>query len=90
MTLKITRCPTCGGDAINQVCRDWTATYKGQTYIVPELAFYECPVCGERVFEREAIGKIQAYSPAFAEQRRKGPKIKAAKTVVTRPAIPPA
>lgn len=78
MKLNITHCPTCGSEQIKSVCRDWTGTYRGQTYVVPALAFYECPVCGERVFEREALRKIQAYSPAFAKRL---PKARPATTV---------
>ena len=66
--LDITRCPTCSSDQINKVCRDWTGAYQGQSYVVPEVAFYECPVCGERVFDWESLGKIQARSPAFAKR----------------------
>ena len=68
MGLKITHCPTCGSEQIKPVCRDWTGKYRGQTYVVPALDFYECPVCGERVFEREALDRIQAYSPAFVKR----------------------
>jgi YgiT-type zinc finger domain-containing protein len=77
MKLNITHCPTCGSDQIKTVCRDWTGTYRGQTYIVPALSFYECPVCGERVFDREAMGKIQTTSPAFAKHP---PKTRASTT----------
>jgi YgiT-type zinc finger domain-containing protein len=66
--LNVTHCPTCGSDQIKKVCRDWTGSYKGRTYGVPALEFYECPVCGERIFEREALVKIQASSPAFAKR----------------------
>ena len=68
MKLNITHCPTCGSDQIKPVCRDWTGAYRGQTYVVPALTFYECPVCGERVFDREALGQIQAASPAFVKR----------------------
>jgi len=90
MSLNITRCPTCGSDQIKRVCRDWTGAYKGQTYVVPELAFYECPVCGERVFEREAIAKIRTYAPAFAKRPRSAHKSKVTQIVVMPNAGPPA
>lgn len=83
MTLNITNCPTCGSDQINQVCRDWKGTYHGETYVVPALVFYECPVCGERVFEREALGKIRTYSPAFAKRRPKARHTATARVVAT-------
>jgi len=79
MNVKIARCPTCGSDQIKKVCHDWAGIYKGQTYVVPELSFYECPVCGDRVFEREALDRIQALSPAFAKHPRKGSRTSAAR-----------
>lgn len=90
MILNITRCPTCGSDQIKKVCRDWTGVAKGQTYVVPALTFYECPVCGERVFEREALNQIQAVSPAFVQRPRRLPKAHAAPTVSLRPNAVPA
>jgi YgiT-type zinc finger domain-containing protein len=89
MKLEITQCPTCGSDQIKQVCRDWTGDYHGQTYVVPVLTFYECPVCGERVFEREALAKIQAYSPAFAKRPPKAHRATAARANATPRAVPP-
>ena len=71
MKQNITHCPTCGSNQIKLVCRDWTGAYRGQTYVVHALTFYECPVCGERVFEREAVGRIQAASPAFTKRPSK-------------------
>ena len=41
------------------------------TYVVPELTFYECPVCGERVFPPEAMMKIEVHSPAYTRYSRK-------------------
>jgi YgiT-type zinc finger domain-containing protein len=63
--LHITICPTCGSDEIKKVRRTWTGKYKGQTYTVPSLELYECPVCGERVYDRMAMQKIESRSPAF-------------------------
>jgi YgiT-type zinc finger domain-containing protein len=85
MTLNITRCPTCGSDQIKKVCRDWTGIAKGQTYVAPALTFYECPACGERVFEREALLRIQAASPAFAQQPRQPTKAHTAPMASQRP-----
>lgn len=62
---QIKICPTCGSDQIRRVLRDITREIKGQSYIVPAVEFYECPVCGERIFDREAMAKIQSYSPAY-------------------------
>jgi YgiT-type zinc finger domain-containing protein len=73
----IIRCPTCGDDQIEQVCRDWTSTCQGQSYVVQALKFYECPVCGERVFERDAVAKIRVYSPAYVRKPAKAQTAKA-------------
>jgi YgiT-type zinc finger domain-containing protein len=89
MKLEITRCPTCVSDQIEQVCRDWTGVYRGQAYVVPALTFYECPVCGERVFGREALAKIQAYSPAFAKRLPKARRVTTARANATPRAMPP-
>lgn len=69
-SLNITHCPNCGSDQIKKVCSDWTGVFHGQSYVVPELAFYECPVCGERVFDRAAMRRIQACSPAYKQGRK--------------------
>jgi predicted RNA-binding Zn-ribbon protein involved in translation (DUF1610 family) len=29
------------------------------------VEFYECPNCGEKVYDREAMLKIEACSPAY-------------------------
>ena len=67
--VQITVCPSCGSNQIKQVRRDWSGEFRGQTYVVPSLEFYECPVCGERIYDRQAMQKIEAHSPAFAKPR---------------------
>lgn len=69
--LEITTCPTCGSDRIKHVKRDLKRTFKGMDYTVPALEFYECPNCGEKLFDREAMRKIEAYSPAYKKTARK-------------------
>ncbi len=49
------------------VCRDWTSRSQDRSYTVPNLEFYECPDCGEKVYDREAMKKIESYSPAFVK-----------------------
>jgi len=63
--LQIKNCPTCGSDQIQRVVSDVTRKYKGQAYIVLAMEFYDCPNCGEKVYDREAMLKIEAYSPAY-------------------------
>ena len=69
--LKITFCPTCGSRKIKRVQRDWTGEASGQRYTVSDLEFYQCPSCGERVYDREAMRKIEASSPALREKSKK-------------------
>ncbi len=63
--LNITICPSCGSGNIRKVRRTWRGEFQGQRYSVPSLEFYECPDCGEKVYDREAMRKIEAHSPAF-------------------------
>lgn len=65
----ITVCPSCGSPALKKVRRNWTGKSKGQTYMVPNLEYYMCPQCGERLYDREAMRKIEASSPTFAKKR---------------------
>jgi len=63
--IRITKCPTCGSGRIRRVRRDWTDTFEGETYTVPDLEFHQCPDCGERLYDRQAMRKIEAHCPAF-------------------------
>ena len=67
-TVQITHCPSCGSDKIKRVRRNWTGEYLGHVYTVPALEFYECPSCGERIYDRYAMRHIQAYSPAYTQK----------------------
>jgi YgiT-type zinc finger domain-containing protein len=63
--LSITRCPTCGSGSIRRVRRDLRREVRKQKYVVRGLEFHECPECGEKVFDRQAMRRIQAASPAY-------------------------
>ncbi len=67
--IQMTVCPSCGSGNIKKVRQDWLGEFRGQPYTVPDLEFYACPDCGERVYDRQAMRKIEAYSPAFARAR---------------------
>lgn len=69
--IEISFCPTCGSKNIKCKRQDFTETVKEQTYTVPDLEFYECPDCGEKLFDAAAMRKIEAYSPSFAKSRQK-------------------
>lgn len=68
-TIKITVCPSCGSSKIKTVRRDWTASFKGKQYTVPNLRYCECPECGETVYDREAMREIEAHSPGYERLR---------------------
>jgi YgiT-type zinc finger domain-containing protein len=68
--VEIRRCPTCGSNNIKNVRRDWNGQFKGKNYTVRDVEFYECPTCNEKLFDREAMQRIEAVSPAFAKSRR--------------------
>jgi len=65
--VDIQKCPTCGSTKIRKVRRNWRGEFEGRAYTVPDLEFHECPECGEKVYDREAMRKIEARSPAFAQ-----------------------
>ena len=64
---KISICPTCRSRRLKSVQRTITRCGEGETYTVPNLAFHECPDCGERLYDRDAMRKIEAHSPAYAK-----------------------
>lgn len=66
---RISACPTCGSNTIRKVRQDLLREYEGASYVVPDLEYYECPVCGERVYDREAMRRIEVHSPAFKRNR---------------------
>lgn len=67
----IKSCPSCGSNKIKKVRCDWRDEYGATTYVVPDLEYFECPVCGERVYGSDAMRKIEAYSPAFQRAQPK-------------------
>lgn len=65
--LTITRCPTCGSGKIKRVRRDVRREARGKKYVVRGLRFYECADCGEKVYDRHAMRRIEAASPAYTK-----------------------
>jgi len=63
----IRTCPSCGSPRIQPVKGKWSGEYQGQRYSVERLDFHECPDCGEKAYDREAMRAIEAASPAFAK-----------------------
>jgi len=81
--LQIKQCPNCGSDQIKKVRRNWIGKYKGQSYTVPDLEFYECPVCQEHIFDLKALRQLQVHSPAFAKRKKEISKTKENAPVAT-------
>ena len=69
-TLKISSCPTCGSAKIRRVRKTIERTYRDRTYMVPNVSFWECADCSERLFDRDAMHRIEACSPAYHKPRR--------------------
>ena len=65
---KMTACPSCGSGKIKKVKKNWKGEFQGQKYRVPGLEYHECPNCGEKAYDREAMRKIERRSPAFAKE----------------------
>ena len=74
--IKITVCPTCGSRKIRKVRKNMTRELRGEAYTVPNVEFYECPDCGEHVFDPQASRKIDAHSPAYKRSRHRTPQHK--------------
>ena len=67
---KITTCLSCGSGKIKKVKKNWKGKFQGQKYTVPSLEYHECPSCGEKVYDREAMRKIESHSPVFANNQQ--------------------
>ena len=65
--LHIHDCPSCGGKRIARKRGRWEGRFMGKKFSVPGLEWLECPDCGEKVYDREALRKIEARSPAYAK-----------------------
>jgi len=72
--LRITFCPSCGSRKVKKVRRNWSGKWQGRSYSVPSLEFYECPACGERIYDRQAMRMIEQHrlraAPARAAKGR--------------------
>ena len=68
-------CPSCGSRAIKEVNADWSGVFQSTPYTVPDLRYFACPNCSERVYPPESMRRIEAASPAYSQRRsRKAPK----------------
>lgn len=67
--LKLSVCPNCGNKNLKKVRKAVTGTRQGKRYSAPDVEFYECPDCGERIYEPSAIRQIEQHSHARVKQR---------------------
>ena len=63
--MRLAFCPSCGSKKLKRVCRNLVEVFQGQRYSVQNLEFHECPDCGEKIYDSEAMRRIEAVSPAF-------------------------
>ena len=59
MKLKLSKCPTCGSTRIKFVRSDYTLKANRHLLVVPKLERYECPSCGEVLFDYDGIKRIE-------------------------------
>jgi len=69
--LKITRCPMCGSKRIRRVCRDVKGSYRGKPYTAHDVEFEECPDCSERLYDMEAMEKLESARSAPLRRRKR-------------------
>ena len=69
-TFQVTACPSCGSTTIRTVKGDWSGSYHGKRYVVKDLRYFQCPRCGEKVYDPSAMRRIQGASPAFSKRQR--------------------
>jgi len=72
---KITRCPTCGSNAIQWVLERWAFELASGQKTTPPVPHWKCGQCGERIFDRVSH---QVLDPWRAAQRKKKPARRAA------------
>lgn len=52
-------CPTCGVGRMLRVVREVTTTVGRKTISVPDVEVDECPKCGERLYDLQALQRIR-------------------------------
>ena len=67
--LKLSVCPTCGEKNLKKVRRTVSGTRQGKRYSVPGVEFYECPDCGEKIYDPAAMRRIEQGSGVVVRQR---------------------
>ena len=64
MTMKPLRtCPICSSRRIHKVRRTFSQTIAGSEVRIPNVECYECPNCGQRIYDPAAADKILDVHP---------------------------
>ena len=53
-------CPICSGKRIRKVRRTFSHAASGRTVHVAAVTCYECPDCGERIYDPAAADRVLA------------------------------
>jgi YgiT-type zinc finger domain-containing protein len=53
----------CGGKRIKKVRRAFEHMFHGEQVKVRNVECYECPDCGERIYDPDAVDKVLSASP---------------------------
>jgi YgiT-type zinc finger domain-containing protein len=67
--IKLTVCPSCYSKNLKKVRKTVSGTRQGKRYSVPAVEFYECPDCGERVYDPAAMRQIEQRSATGVRKR---------------------
>ena len=58
---KIVQCPSCGNRGLKNVCRSVRRVIDGREVVVPKVRFQECPDCGEKIYDAEAMRQLESH-----------------------------
>jgi YgiT-type zinc finger domain-containing protein len=70
-SFTVSACPSCGSAGVREVVGVWSGRFKGKPYTVRGLRYFDCPQCGENVYDPKSMRMIEAASPAYAGCRRR-------------------
>jgi len=59
MKPKLSKCPTCGSSKLKLVRSNFTLKARNRVCVVPRLERYECPGCGEILFDYDGIKRLE-------------------------------
>lgn len=63
--IDITVCPTCESRRIQRVRKSIVRIYKKKRITIPDVEYYECPDCGEELYDQDAMRIIEAHHPVY-------------------------